>query len=645
MTTRRRQWPPWLIPVLIFAVALGLRLLNLGYHSLWFDEAMSAFWAARPASEIWRVGLALTEDKHPPLYYLMLHGWTALFGASDAAVRALGVLLGALAVFPTYGIGLRLGDRRAAAIGALLLALNPFLIWYSQEARMFMPATTFVLFGLYGLLRLAEEAACPDPGARVRGSGTVVLSVLLIVVGFSAALYTYLFSAFMLPVAFIWLILLGWQARRCGSAVRILAPGMAALGLTVLLFLPLARAAWQVSGAEATGGRAFAGMAGAVWQLLGVYAVGWPGWPAAVMGLLTAGAAMLTLAGLFLPRNRAGHVPGGVLLAIWLGVPLLAGGLLLARDRTVFAESRYFIFLAPALCLAWGRALAWLWGERRVAGLAGLALALGITVAALPALWSPENRREAWREAAMFVAAHAGPGDAVLVQPDYVHPAFTRYFRGPQPLFLPFSGELSDPAQVEGPLAGLAGYDAVWLVQSHHQEFDPGDLVNGWFAERDPLITEVFPPGIAVRGYLQHYRLDAPPPGIGPAGEPTGDGPQMLGCLVTPDRLRATDDLLHPPSNWLYVTTYWGRGASPGSDEAPQVQMVDGGGQVWGQSLERAGNTFQRWPPSKWQPGEVARMDHEVNLNPATPAGRYSVIVSLPAGTARYDCGEVEIVR
>ncbi len=43
-----------------------------------------------------------------------------------------------------------LGGRRAAALGAVLVALNPFLVWYSQEARMFMPATTFVLVGLYG---------------------------------------------------------------------------------------------------------------------------------------------------------------------------------------------------------------------------------------------------------------------------------------------------------------------------------------------------------------------------------------------------------------------------------------------------------------------------------------------------------------
>ncbi len=55
-------------------------------------------------------------------------------------------------------------------------------------------------------------------------------------------------------------------------------------------------------------------------------------------------------------------------LALWLVLPLLLGGLLLARDRTVFAETRYFIFLVPALCLAWGRALAWLTEQTALPG-------------------------------------------------------------------------------------------------------------------------------------------------------------------------------------------------------------------------------------------------------------------------------------
>ncbi len=264
-------------------------------------------------------------------------------------------------------------------------------------------------------------------------------------------------------------------------------------------------------------------MGAALWRMLQVYALGWPRWPDQIVTALTAGAGVLAVTGLVVPARQqianrksqiandnpqsAFHNPqsGGLFLALWLVLPLLIGGLLLARDRTVFAETRYFIFLVPALCLAWGRALAWLWSRQRAAGLILSALVFGVTLAALPADWSPQNRREAWREAAAFVQSHAGPNDAILIQADYVHPAFERYFDGPQPIFYPFTDRLSDPTKVEGPLEGLAGYDTVWLVQSHHQELDPGNLVAGWFGARYPLVTEVFPAGIAVRAFAQHY--------------------------------------------------------------------------------------------------------------------------------------------
>ncbi len=101
----------WGVPA-IFLVAVAARLYGLTYHSLWFDEVMSTFWAARPAAEIWRVGVSLIQDKHPPLYYLALHAWTVLFGSGDVAVRTLGVIIGALAVLPAYGIGKTLGNAR-----------------------------------------------------------------------------------------------------------------------------------------------------------------------------------------------------------------------------------------------------------------------------------------------------------------------------------------------------------------------------------------------------------------------------------------------------------------------------------------------------------------------------------------------------
>jgi mannosyltransferase len=664
--------------LVIFLVALAVRFYELTYHSLWFDEVMSTFWAAKPVGEILRVGLSLAQDKHPPLYYLALHGWMALFGPGDVAVRSLGVIVGALAVLPVYGIGKRLGGARTGAFGALLVALTPFLVWYSQEARMFMPATTFALVGMYGTLRIfdcgsrigsfsAHQSATPAlaPALRSGPCGSAGASVrnlqsaILLILGFAAAIYTYLFSAFLLPVAGAWVILGWWLTRKEPGAGWRLGLGAGAVAVVVLLFLPLARSAWLMSGGESAPGRAFGDMGAALWRMLQVYALGWPHWSDRITTVLAVGAGLMALMGLVVPTKwqtaNGNPQSGGLFLTLWLALPLLFGGLLLARDRTVFVETRYFIFLVPALCLAWGRALTWLWSRQRAAGLILSALVFGVTLAALPADWSPQNRREAWREAAAFVQSHTGPNDAIVIQADYVHPAFERYFDGPQPIFYPFTDRLSDPDQVGGPLEGLAGFDTVWLVQSHHQELDPSNLVANWFDARYPLVTEVYPAGIAVRAFAQHYRHPAPAPACQACGHPTSpvvdqgmlvaaDQLRLLRCDYAPGALSAREDVFHPPSNWVHVTTTWRVGDKlPASDIVPRARLIDAGGQVWGESLDRPTDALHVWPTSRWLPGEIVRVEYDVNLNPVTPVGTYRLVIDLPQTSEQVVCGDVRI--
>jgi 4-amino-4-deoxy-L-arabinose transferase-like glycosyltransferase len=647
--------------LVVFLVALAVRLYGLTYHSLWFDEVMSAFWAAKPAGEIWRVGLALAQDKHPPLYYLALNGWSAFFGLSDAALRTLGAFLGALAVLPVYGIGRTLGSAAAAGLAALLVALNPFLVWYSQEARMFMPATTAALVGLYGIVRIAAGES------RITNRWQIFSTVcylLLAAGGLVAGLYTYLFSAFLLPVAGAWVILAWALTRREPTAGWRLALGLAAVAAATLLFLPLARQAWLVSGGESAPGRPFGDLLPSLWRMLEAYAFGWSHWPDRVLAALPAAAAVLAAAGLVVPGREPaadparapGRLPaGGLFLALWLTLPVLAGGLLLARDRTVFAETRYFIFLAPALCLAWGRALAWLWDRRRAVGLAAASLAFGVTLASLPALWSPQNRREAWREAAAFVQTHAGPNDAILIQADYVRPAFERYFGGRQPIFTPFTDRLTDPARVAGPLEGLAGFSTVWLVQSHHEALDPRSLVASWFAARYPLATEVFPAGVAVRAFAQHYRQPTTAPPCASCGQAAaaseepgvllaGDRLRLVQCDYAPGKLPPRDAIYHPPSSWVHVITGWRVGDRlPAADLQPRARLIDAQGRVWGDSLERPNDALDLWPISRWQPGELVRVDYDVNLNPVTPPGVYRLVIDVPETQEQAVCGEVVV--
>ena len=55
------------------------------------------------------------------------------------------------------------------------------------------------------------------------------------------------------------------------------------------------------------------------------------------------------------------------------------------------------------------------------------------------------------------------------------------------------------------------------------------------------------------------------------------------------------------------------------------VQSHDG--QIWGRSLEHAGDVLSVYPPTMWQPNEFIRVELDVNLNPLASPGAYNVKV------------------
>ncbi|HQY95184.1 glycosyltransferase family 39 protein, partial [Caldilinea sp.] len=193
----RRYWPE----ALILLVAALVRCWRLDYHSFWFDETVSLDWAEDGAGYIWQSTFTLLKDKHPPGYYLLLHAWQNIFEVfglqhNDAALRTLGAALGVLTVLGVLLLARRLSGRTTGLLAATLTALAPVLVWYSQELRMFQPATTGLVWGAYCLLRGWQGET------RLSRLGWW----LGMVAAFTFALYSYLFSALLLPAAGLTLV-------------------------------------------------------------------------------------------------------------------------------------------------------------------------------------------------------------------------------------------------------------------------------------------------------------------------------------------------------------------------------------------------------------------------------------------------------
>jgi len=120
---------------------------------------------------------------------------------------------------------------------------------------------------------------------------------------------------------------------------------------------------------------------------------------------------------------------------------------------------------------------------------------------------------------------------------------------------------------------------------------------------------------------------------------------RLSACDCQPQALSARDDLLHPPSGWVHVTTYWTLTNGPlDIDLYPSARLVDDIGQVWGDKLERPNDAIHIWPTSRWQPEEVVRADYDVNLNPITPPGTYRLVIEVPGVAGQAVCGEVGVV-
>lgn len=142
-----------IVPILLLALVLRLVLLN---QSLWLDEAISVLSAKSLGFWHFTTGYPM-GDFHPPGYFALLWVWGRIFGFSEVAVRMPSVILGVLTVGLTYLLGKDLFSKKMGLLAALLLALGPLHIYYSQEARMYSLAVFAVTLSFYFLNKVLNN--------------------------------------------------------------------------------------------------------------------------------------------------------------------------------------------------------------------------------------------------------------------------------------------------------------------------------------------------------------------------------------------------------------------------------------------------------------------------------------------------------
>jgi mannosyltransferase len=144
---------PDIVTAGIVAGGFALRLFALTKRGLWLDEALGVQAASLPGLSA--MLKAVSQEIHPPLFYLLLRAWMSVFGGSDLTVRLFAAVWGGLGIYGVYFL-CRAGlawSRKASNLAAAFAAVLPLHAYYSQEVRPYVVIFALACFSLGFLFR------------------------------------------------------------------------------------------------------------------------------------------------------------------------------------------------------------------------------------------------------------------------------------------------------------------------------------------------------------------------------------------------------------------------------------------------------------------------------------------------------------
>ena len=186
--------------------------------SFWGDEAASVMSAERPLPSLFRM-LGNVDAVHGT-YYLFLHFWIELFGASELSVRLPSSIAIGTLVAGTFVLGRMLGGRNLGIVAALICAVSPRASYIGGDARSYALSTALGVWLTVLLVTLIRR--------RVRRRLAWIGYALLATLG----VYLFLYLGLLLLVHGLYVFT---SRRAIGMGRR----WLAAAALTVVLSAPI----------------------------------------------------------------------------------------------------------------------------------------------------------------------------------------------------------------------------------------------------------------------------------------------------------------------------------------------------------------------------------------------------------------------
>ena len=162
-----------------------LRFWNLDVKSVWMDEAITALFSLgrsyldvpleaafsrsaldqlftlKPTTCAAIAQTVSTQSVHPPLFFCWLHNWLNWLQPVDQTwvwkLRSLPALAGVGVIFAIYYLNRIAFSRSAGLAGAIVMAVSPFAVYLSQEARHYTVPMLLLSLALVGMIRIQQD--------------------------------------------------------------------------------------------------------------------------------------------------------------------------------------------------------------------------------------------------------------------------------------------------------------------------------------------------------------------------------------------------------------------------------------------------------------------------------------------------------
>ncbi len=149
-----------IVALVLVLINLALKLAWTGVNELAHDEPFTVLWSQASWKELWAM---FRTENNPPLYFLLIKGWSVLVPFEAAWLRIPSAVFSALAVWPLFLLARHLGGIRAALLAGIFFTCSNYHYGFAHEVRAYSLFTLFTITGMWLLARATKR-----PGSEIK---------------------------------------------------------------------------------------------------------------------------------------------------------------------------------------------------------------------------------------------------------------------------------------------------------------------------------------------------------------------------------------------------------------------------------------------------------------------------------------------